>query len=528
MKRTSIYLVIVLGILVLANVLSDNLFFRLDLTSNKQYTLSNATKDIVRNLEEPVTVTAYFSEDVPTQMVKTKRDFKEMLIEYNNLAKGMVVYEFIDPSADEMTEQEAMSAGIQPVVVTVREKDQAKQQKVYLGAVISMGELTEVIPFMQPGVAMEYALSSTIKKISVVNKPVIGLLQGHGEPTINAFPQAINSLNILYQVEPLTLSDSTMVLSSYQTLAIVAPTDSFPASHLLQLDGFLANGGNLYMALNRVEGDLSVARGSSVNTGLETWLTSKGLIIENNFVIDARCANISVRQQQGMFTYTTQVPFHYLPIISEFADHPVVSGLEQVLLPFVSNLTYTGDTTKSFTPIAFTSEKSGTQPSPVYFDVSRQWVEGDFPLEKLTVAGVLEGNIVGNTASKIIIIADGDFAVNGEGQQARQQGQDNISLMVNSIDYLSDDTGLIELRTKGITSRPLNEDLEDGKKAFLKYLNFLLPIILIIIYGLFRMQFNRNLSIKIQEFRLKVSLTFFILTNLNRYNSKQKNQKNNR
>lgn len=499
MKRTTTYLLIVIGILVLVNVLSDNLFLRLDLTADKQYTLSNATKNIVKTLEEPVTVTAYFSEDVPTQMTKTKRDFKEMLIEYSSLSKGMVVYEFIDPSSNEMAEQEAISAGIQPVIATVREKNQAKQQKVYLGAVISMGEAIEVIPFMQPGAAMEYALSSTIKKISVQNKPVIGLLQGHGEPSINAFPQALNSLSILYHIEPVEFADTINVLANYQTIAIIAPRDSFPARDLAQLDRFLGRGGNIFLAINRVEGDLSVARGTSISTGLETWLISKGLIVENNFVVDARCAPISVRQQQGAFSYTTQVPFHYIPIISGFADHPISKGLEQILLPFVSTLSYVGDTSKVFTPIAWTSEKSGVQLSPVNFDISRQWTDADFPMEKLTVAGVLEGKIVGNTMSKMVVIADGDFAVNGEGQQARQQAEDNISLMVNSIDFLSDDTGLIELRTKEVTSRPLDKELEDGKKTFIKYFNFLLPIILIIIYGVFRMQYNRSLRIKRME-----------------------------
>ncbi|MBT7466333.1 MAG: hypothetical protein HN686_20275 [Bacteroidetes bacterium] len=498
MKRTTTYIFIVVGVLILVNLLSDSFFLRLDLTSDNRYTLSDATKNIVRNLEEPVTVTAYFSEDVPTQMNQTKRDFKEMLIEYSNLSKGMVVFEFIDPSSSEVTEQEAMSAGIQPVIATVREKDQAKQQKVYLGAVISMGEQTEVIPFMQPGVAMEYALSSTIKKISVMNKPVIGLLQGHGEPPVGAYAQALSSLSILYHVEPVTLTDTVNSLEKYQTLALVAPKDTFPASHLAQLDRFLGRGGSIFLGINRVDGDLNTARGNSVSTGLETWLTSKGLIIENNFVIDARCAKISVRQQQGVFTYTTQVPFYYIPMISGFADHPVTSGLENVILPFVSNMNYTGDTTKTFTPLLWTSEKAGTQPSPVIFDVSRPWTDGDFPLENLTVGGLLAGKLVGNTFSQMIVIADGDFPVNGEGQQARQQGEDNISLMVNSIDYLSDDTGLIELRTKGITSRPLDE-IEDGKKAFLKYLNLLLPILLIIIYGVFRMQFNRNLRIKRME-----------------------------
>lgn len=499
MKRTSLYLLIVLGILVLANILSDNLFVRLDLTADNQYTLSKATKNILKNLDEPVTITAYFSKDVPTQMAKTKRDFKELLVEYHNISKGMVVYEFIDPSADEMKEQEAMSAGIQPVIATIREKDQAKQQKVYLGAVVSIGEYSEVIPFMQPGAAMEYALSSTIKKISVEDKPVIGLLQGHGEPSLNAYPQAINSLNVLYQIEPVYLLDTTDVLDKYETLAIIAPSDSFPVNHLAQLDRFLSKGGHIYLALNRVEGDLQAAQGNSLSTGLETWLISKGLIIENNFVVDARAASISVRQQQGIFSFTTQVPFHYIPIITNFADHPIVSGLETVLMPFVSHLTYAGDTTKTFTPLAFTSEKAGTQTAPVFFDVSKQWEDADFPLENLTVAALLEGKIVGNSISSMVVIADGDFAVNGEGQEARQLGEDNISLMVNAIDYLSDDTGLIELRTKGVTSRPLKTDIEDGKKTFLKYLNFLLPIILIIIYGIFRIQFNRNLRMKRME-----------------------------
>ena len=95
----------------------------------------------------------------------------------------------------------------------------------------------------------------------------------------------------------------------------------------------------------------------------------------------------------------------------------------------------------------------------------------------------------------MVVIGDGDFAVNGSGQKAQQINPDNINLMVNSIDWLADDTGLIELRTKGITNRPLDQ-IEDGRKSFLKYLNFLLPILIILLYGLFRNQRNRTLRYK--------------------------------
>jgi len=157
-----------------------------------------------------------------------------------------------------------------------------------------------------------------------------------------------------------------------------------------------------------------------------------------------------------------------------------------------------GDTTLTFTPIIKSSEKSGTYPSYSIFDVSKKWIDADFPLSGLTMGGILSGKIAGQSESKIVVIGDGDFAVNGEGEAFRRQPPDNISLMVNSIDWLSDDTGLIELRTKGVTSRPL-EQIEDGKRTFLKYFNFLLPIVLIIIYGFIRLQYRRNLRIKRME-----------------------------
>jgi len=361
-----------------------------------------------------------------------------------------------------------------------------------------MGEESDIIPFMQPGTAMEYALSSSIKKLSVIDKPKIGLIQGHGEPSLAAFQQVYTSLSILYNIEEITLNDSTEQLSQYKTVALVAPKDSVPQDHLLQLDMYLAQGGNLFLAVNRVDGDLNQQSGSTINTGLETWLTNKGLVVENNFVIDANCATVGVRQQRGFFSFTSQVQFPYIPIISNFEEHPITKGLEAVILQFVSSISYVGDTTLTFIPLAKTSDRTGTKSSPTYFDISKNWNMDDFPMSDLTVAALLSGKISGESEAKMVVVGDGNFPVNGEGQGAQQIQDDNVNLMVNSIDWLSDDTGLIELRTKGVSTRPL-EQIEDGKKAFLKYFNFLLPILLIIIYGVVRMQFNRNKRIKRME-----------------------------
>jgi gliding-associated putative ABC transporter substrate-binding component GldG len=493
-------IILLAGILLLLNILSNQFFFRLDLTEGKQYTLSRATRDILRDLEDPVTVKAYFSEELPPDIAKTKRDFQDLLVEYANRSKGNVDYQFISPEED-ADQQEALQSGVQPVMINVREKDQVKQQQAFMGAVVQMGEQQDVIPFIQPGAAMEYALSTSIKKLSVVEKPSVGLIQGHGEPGLSELGQAFQMLSILYNVENIDLLTEENIADRFRAVAIVAPQDSFPAGHLQKLDDYLGRGGRLFVAVNRVNGDLSTAQGSEVTTGLETWLSEKGLSVDPSFVIDAQCGSVTVQQRQGFFTINTPVQFPYLPILSNFAEHPVTEGLEQVILPFASPVRFSGDSSLVFTPLAYSSSQAGVMNTPLFFDVNRQWTAADFPMGNVIIGGVLEGNIVGNIPSRMIVFGDGDFPVSGA--EGRAQGQDNISLMVNSIDWLSDDTGLIELRTRGVQSRPIDQkylgEEADGKRTMIKYLNFGLPILLILLYGFFNLQRQRNKRIKLMQ-----------------------------
>ncbi len=480
---------LVIAILLVINLLSDEFHLRFDLTDEKQYTLSQATKDILNSLEEPVTVKAYFSEDLPPNIIKARQDFQEMLVEYASLSDGMLLYEFINPNENESNEQDAVSRGIQPVLINVREKDQVKQQKAFLGATVSLDDKSDVIPFVQPGTAMEYSLSTAIKKISVNDKPTVAFLQGHGEPPLVDLMQLQNQLTVLYESIEINL-DSADVPDNVKTLVILRPTDSIPPSVFTRIDNYLARGGRVVAAMNRVTGDLQNAYGSSLNTGLETWLQQKGIIVENNFIVDASCGAVTLQQQTGFGMLQQQIAFPYLPQISNFAEHPITKGLENVLLEFASSIRYTGDTAKRFTPVAMTSDKSNSLGAPQYFNVQKQWTDADFPLRNLIVAATVEGKLSGGNSSKMVVISDGDFAVSGSPQRPRQLQPDNVSLLANSIDWLSDDTGLIALRTKGVTSRPLDE-LEDSTKTILKYTNFLLPLLLVMGYGVVRMQRNR-------------------------------------
>jgi len=494
-RKIQISIAFVIGIIVLVNFISDKYFVRLDFTEDQRYSLSDATETILNDLDNPVTVTAYFSEDLPPDVAKVRRDFRDLLVEYSNRSGGDVVYEFVNPNEDQQTEAQAQQGGIQPIMINVREKDQMKQQRAYLGAIVQMGESKEVIPFIKPGAAMEYELSTAIKKISVSKKPQIALIQGHGEPALDELSQASKQLSIMYDVKPYTISDTATIPTSFEALLIVAPKDTIPQSDLHQLDNYLELGGKLLIALNRVDGDLQNAKGIDVYTGLDDWLNSKGIDVEDKFLIDINCSNIMVRQQQAGFAFNTPVKFPYLPIITNFTDHPITEGLEQVLLPFASPLSFNPeDTTAVITPIAFSSERSGTQPPSVYFDISKEWQQSDFNLSSLPVAATYEkGN------EKMVVFGDGDFVVNGSGQNQQRLNEDNVNLFVNSVDWLSDDTGLIQLRTKGVTGRPIDPTIEDGTKTLLKYINFLLPILIIIIYGVFRFQVKQKIKNKLMN-----------------------------
>lgn len=498
LKNVTLSASLIIAIIVALNLLSSEFNLRLDLTEDKEYTLSPATLEILDDLEDAVTIKAYFSENLPPQYMPVRQGFQEALMEYANRSDGKVVYEFINPNADEATERQAVEAGVQPLMINVREKDQMKQQKAFMGAVVSLGEKSESIPFVQPGSAMEYALSTAIKKLSVTEKPLIGFLQGHGEAPISEMIEARESLEILYSLREITLTDSTGIPAEITTLAIIRPTDSIPAADFERLEAFISRGGKLVVAFNRVEGDLQNASGRSVNTGMEAWLAAKGIEAEENFVIDAQCASIGVQQQMSFGMLQQQIQFPFIPVISSFSQHPITQGLETVIMQFASNLKFIGDTSRRFTPIAFTSAKSDTQKAPVFFDVAREWAEEDFTQSNLPVAGVVEGKLSmlpGAQATKLVVIADGDFPINGPPQQARRIQPDNVNLLVNSIDWLADDTGLIDLRTKGASSRPIQQ-LEDATKTMLKYTNFLLPVILAVGYGVYRNQRNRMKQLK--------------------------------
>lgn len=491
MKKSTISILLVVGIIIVINFLSNEVFFRMDMTADKTYTLSKATKNILKNLEEPITITSYFTDDLPPQYAKNQTDFKDLLIEYNRRSNGLLNFEFIDPATEEK-EQEAAQNGIQPLLINVREKDKAIQKRAYMGAILKCGDAQEILPFIQPEGPMEYQLTTAVKKLSVSDKPSIGFVSGHGESQAQELQEVYQELSVLYDIETVDLSSGQEIPARMKTILMVKPQDSIPLQHFALLDNYLAAGGNICLAVNNVNGDFQTQQGSAMNTQVDKWLETKGIKLNGDFVLDAQCSTIGVTQKQGFFSFQSQVQFPYFPMVNKFPEHPITQGIEQIAFPFASSIENTGS--HVMTPLVMSSQNSVSQTPPLRFDIQRKWRQSDFPEGSKTLAAVFEGDLVGTGMSgKLVVFGDADFPVS-QGRNSRSNS-DNFSLLVNSVDWLSDDTGLIDLRTKGVVSRPIDE-LDEAKVSMYKWGNFLLPIILVLILGFYKNQKNRSLRMK--------------------------------
>ena len=486
MKKSTIFIqiAIVFAILIVVNLISEGVYFRLDFTDDQRYTLSEATIGVLEDVDEVITAKAYFTEDLPPQLAYVRKDLRDQLIEYEDRSDGNVVFEFINPNESDELKQEALQNGIAPLSSNVVENDQRQQLQAFLGVVFKSGDRTEVIPVVQPGASLEYDLTTSIKKISIEDKPKVGLIQGYGEPTQAELQQLSQQLAVLYDVEPFNIKDTSTVPLYYRSLIWISPEDTISRQDFTKLDQYLNNGGNLFLAHANVEGNLQSGQLTQSNDiGITDWVRSKGIDIGSQFVIDAQCASVTFQQRSGYFTINSQVEFPYFPQLTNFEEHPITGGLEGILLPFASPLNLSiQDTSKRVTPLVYSSDLSGLRQPPVYIDIQKEWSESDFTNPGQIIAAAIEG--IGQ-GGKMVVVSNGSFIVNGSGQQMQQLNPDNISFASNAVDWLSDDTGLIALRTKGITSRPI-ESVEDATRELLKYGNVFAPVLIILIYGVIR------------------------------------------
>ncbi len=481
-----IFLGIFVTSLVLLNLISRNWFFRLDLTDNQRYSLSESSRSVVQKVDDLFTMKVYFSDNLPGEYGNNRRYLQDILEEYAAYSDGNIRFEFFKPETDKDLEEEAQKSGIQPVQLQVVENDKLEIKRVFMGMVFLYEDQREVIPVIQTTTGLEYEITTRIKKLVDTHKDVIGItsLRGDEVKTENI----TMALRQRFRVMPVNLEDA--VSNDISVLLVSGTADTLVGETRKNLDDFIQRGGNLFITQSGVETDIQTQQATAIESDLIGFLRKYGLNVQPNLVMDKNCGRVNVMQNMGFIRMNVPMEYPFLPIIRSFnKDEPVVSGLEQIQLLFPSEIeidSLASHQNAMVTPLFTTSDRSGIMansfnlnPDPKNNPNLRMLTEKG---KTLAARAEVHHNDSG-LLSQIILVADMNFFIDEGGGAS---GENQIFTM-NAVDYLTGDRELISLRSREITSRPLAE-LEDDTRSKWKWLNIVLPSLLIIGFGFFRMK----------------------------------------
>ncbi|PIE87544.1 MAG: hypothetical protein CSA01_00275 [Bacteroidetes bacterium] len=320
-----------------------------------------------------------------------------------------------------------------------------------------------------PQMSIEYLVSSSLRRLMEVRRRKIGLIQGHGEPSLLQITNVQKRLAPNYKLEPVVLTKNEDWLD-YESLLILAPSLKYTDEELECLDNFLSEGKNIFIALDRVEYDTEENEGYKIDSRIEEWLVRKGLIVYSNFIVDNSSSEVRLQE------FAPPVSFPYFPKIVNFASHPSTEGVTNIVLRYASSMEFTNIEGISFTPLAISSEVSGKKSLPLQIDLHHEWTKNDFLYPKQVVAAIIEGKLVENTKkdAKIIVISDADLMLD---TNTAKRFDDNYLFVTNSIDWLSDTSGLATLKQKGVLES--SKQMEVPVSTFVKYINLFVPLLLI-------------------------------------------------
>jgi len=492
MKRdwTSRSAIVIIGLILIAlNLVGLNLFGRLDLTDDGVYSLSGASIDVIEGLEDPVTVTAYFSNELPAPYSSNRRFLKDKLDDYRAYGGSSFQYRFVDPKDDADMQQEAQRSQVPPVQIQVVESDNVQLKNAYMGVSIQYGGEKEAIPVLQDLSTLEYDLTSAMRRLTRSDTPTVGFLVGHGEPDLakgHANLQQLLSRN--YTVSEVTVKDGAFE-NPPAALVVNAPTDSLPDADLRALDSYIMTGGRVGFLLNRVSADLQAGQASLLSTGLETLLKTYGMGLEDNLVMDQKSSVVTVQRRQGFFNVQQQIPYPFFPIANSFnQDNTMVSRLRDVVFYFASSVDTSlavpaGVTRES---LVYSSPQSSTQKGfffiqPVFEQAS--YSEGPFILAS-SFSGTFPSAYTSGLISqetRLVLVGDGDML--NESVIGNVPGNSEFGL--NLVDWLVQDDALLSIRSKKIEARPL-EAVSESFRPIVKYGNMLGPVLLVFLFGFLR------------------------------------------
>ena len=516
--NTLAFVAIILGILVLINFLSTRRFVRTDLTEDKRYTISKATKDVLQALDDIVTITVYFSTS-PAEVAQVGRNVRDMLDEYKAFSKNLQI-DFVNPANfDDAQKQELRFKGIPEVQINVMKKDKAEIANVYMGVSIGYSGKEEALPVVQSTANLEYDLTSTILKVTTKEAKTVGFLTGHGEFDINdqnyqQFRQLLDKNGKgQYNVISVSLQGGIAIDDTVTTLVIAGAKQPLTEREKYELDQFIMRGGRAIFLVDPIQIQPGTMQATPLSTGLNDLLEHYGAKLGNNLLIDRKFHD-NARFQQGFMTVFQPYPYFVQIRKPNFsAEHAVTNQLETLTLPWTSSLEIITKEGITATTLAKTSEFGQTLQG--YYNLMPNFPIPDTETQAYPVAIGLEGTFKSFYADKEIPPAandtamspeDGESATSVQTDQARttitesaqtqivvvgnaqfltQMRPDGVNFFLNTVDWLTLGDALIGIRSQTITNRPLR-DASEIEKNLIKYLCIAGIPLIVIIFGLLR------------------------------------------
>lgn len=539
------------GILVFINLISTFLFTRFDLTDDKRFTLSEQSKALVGNLKDVVFIKVYLEGDLSPGFARLKNSTKELLDELRIYAKGNLEYEFIDPSAtvDEKERKtiyaQLYQKGIQPTTVEERTKEGISRTYIFPGALVSYAniEMPALLLKNQVGLPpeqmlnnsiqnLEFEFCNVIRKVTNPSRPAIAFLEGHGELDTSRVVDIANALKASYELKRVVIGGRLDALKNYKALVVVKPDTAFDEKDKFIIDQFIMAGGKVVWLIDPMQASMDSLqrRGEMIafarDLKLEDMLFRYGARVNYDLIQDLLSSVIPVvTGMVGDQPKQQLLPWYYFPVMTPQSRHPIVNNLNAIKGQFVSSIDPIDAPGITHTVLLSSSQYSKIVPAPVRVSLGMMQYKPDpklFPLRYVPVAMLLEGSFTSlyknripaalveskeigfkekSIPSAMVVIADGDIARNdiykGTPVPLGYDRYTNItygnkSFLLNVIDYLCDDSGLMAIRNKEIRLRQIDPAVAEADNQALRIINVVLPLLFVLVFGVLKSYVRRH------------------------------------
>ncbi|MFV8393345.1 gliding motility-associated ABC transporter substrate-binding protein GldG [Flavobacterium sp. LB2P6] len=536
---------IILAIVVLANAIGSSFFHRFDLTKDKRYTLSTTSLNIIKQVQNPLSIKVYMQGDLPAEFKRLQQETKQLLEEfqaYNN----NIVFEFVDPLENEDASMDNIKdlyrKGLTPINITVDDKGKQSQAMVFPWAIAVYDNKEVNIPLLKNIMGatttqkvigsvqhLEYSIAEALNKITKAKQKKIAVIKGNGELQDILMAKFLLQVRESYHIGPFTLDSvaknpigSLQALEKYDLAVIAKPTETFSDAEKQVLDQFIIKGGKTLWLIDQVTAEMDSLYDSSGATlaypkdlNLNDMFFKYGIRINPDLVKDEQGSPIKLATgEQGSATQFQEFNWKFAPQVYPNSLHPIVKNLGGIKFDFANPIDTLKNGIKKTILLQSSqySKKIGTPTEINLNSVAEETSPNDYLNKgKIPLSVLLEGSFhsmfenrvlpfeqktfqVTGKQNKMIVISDGDLIKNqlDKNFQPVELGYDqrsgnlydNKDFLINCVNYLLDDTGLINIRSKD-----LDLPLLDKEKVYENYtqtqiLTIGLPILILGLFGI--------------------------------------------